>query len=291
MAVGDLVTEDWGFEYRGFAFGGTSDFLIAPGVTGLADHPEVLTADRRRLRRHGLHPGDDFYGSREVIIPIEVTADDSATWEANLATLKAALDVDPDAGEEPLVFQIPGIAGGGKRRIMARPRGLQVPIDLNWYYEIPVVTTRWAATSPDIVDNTLTTITSPILTGGSSGATWDWTWDLSWGAVFTTSFFTTNTGTRRANWTATIPGPVTNPRITHVGQGLWLDFTIDIAAGDSLHVDSDTRTILLNGTSNRYSSLAAGSRWFTLTPGVNELGYSADAGTSTISIDYRSTWA
>ena len=77
MAVGDLVTEDYGFEYRGFAFGGsTSDFLVAPGMTGFADLPGVAVADRQRLRRHGLHPGDDFMLGRhgglhqeEMLVP------------------------------------------------------------------------------------------------------------------------------------------------------------------------------------------------------------------------------
>jgi hypothetical protein len=291
MAIGDLVTEDWGFEFRGFAFGGTSDLQVAPGLTGLFDNPDVVNGDRRRLRRHGLHPGDDFYAGREIVIPIEIVGDDTADWATNLANLKRAMDVDPDAGEEPLVFQVPGVAGGGKRRVLARPRGLAAPVDLNWYYEIPIATARFACSSPDILDNTATTVTSPILTGGSSGATWDWTWDLSWGTVFTTSFFTTNSGTRRAEWTATIPGPVEDPRITHVGEGAHLEFVIDIAAGDELIVDSATRTVLLNGTSNRYSTLTPDSDWFTLPPGSNELGYSADVGTSTISIVFHSAWS
>lgn len=289
MAIGDLVTEDWGFEYRGFAFGGTSDFLIAPGVTGLLDNPEVATADRRRLRRHGLHPGDDFYLGREIIVPVEITGDDSDAWESNLASLKQAMDVDPDAGEDALVFQVPGVAGGQKVQVSARPRGLAVPMDLNYYYEIPIVTLRFLATSPDIVANTETTATSAILTSGSTGAPWDFTWDLSWGALFPTSFFVTNSGTRRAEWTATIPGPVTNPTLTHVGQSRSLEFTIDIVAGDELVVDSATRTVILNGTANRYSTLTG--TWFTLAPGVNELSYGADAGTSTVEIVYRSTWS
>lgn len=289
MAVGDLVTEDWGFEYRGFAFGGTSDFLIAPGVTGLADNPDVATSDRRRLRRHGLHPGDDWLLGREIIIPVEITADDTTTWESNLSAIKQAMNVDPDAGEDALVFQVPGVAGGGKRLVYARPRGYTVPVDLNYYYEIPIVTLRFETTSPDILDSTATTVTSPILTGGSSGASWSFTWPLTWGTLFTTSFFTTNTGTRAAEWTATIPGPVTNPYLTHVGQGRTLEFTIDIPAGNTLTVDSATRTVLLDGSANRYSTLTG--TWWTLTPGSNELSYGADAGTSTVEIVYRSTWS
>lgn len=289
MAIGDLVTEDWGFEYRGFAFGGTSDFLIAPGVTGLVDNPDVQVTDQRRIRRHGLAPGDDFMAGRDIVIPIEVTATSSAQWATNLQALKTAFDVDPARGEDPLVFQVPGVAGGGKRRVNARPRGFAAPLDLDWFYEIPIVTVRFSCTSPDILDNTLSSTTSPILAGGAEGAPWPFEWPLSWGTLIATSFTVTNTGTRAAQWTATIPGPVTNPRIAHVGTGRALDLTIDIPTGQTLTIDSAARTVLLDG-SNRYSTLAPGSAWFDLAPGANELSYQADAGTGQLTISHRSTW-
>ena len=293
MAVGDLVTEDYGFEYRGFAFGGsTSDFLVAPGMTGFADLPGVAVADRQRLRRHGLHPGDDFMLGRQLVVPIEVTATDTTTWETNLSSLREAFRVDPSCiGEDPLVFQIPGIAGGGKRRINCRPRGLIVPIDLDWFYEIPVVTVRFDATSPYILDDTETIVVSSLLTAGSSGLTWPLTWPLNWGTVETASFTVTNSGTQPAEFCATIPGPVTNPKLVHVGSGSELEFGITLSAGEFLEVDTDARTVLLNGTASRYSTITAGSTWFHLDPGSNELSYRADSGTSNLTITFRSTWS
>jgi len=292
MATGDLVTEDYGLEYRGFAFGGsTSDFLLAPGSIGFADLPGVATADRQRLRRHGLHPGDDFMLGRQILIPIEVTADDTATWETNLGALREAFRVDPDRGEDPLVFQIPGIAGGGKRRINCRPRGLAVPVDLDWFYEIVVVTVRLEATSPYLLDDSETTVISSLLTAGSSGLTWPLTWPLNWGTVESSSFTLTNNGTQAADFCATIPGPVTNPKIVDVGTGRELEFTIALASGEFLEVDTGARTVLLNGTASRYSTIAAGSEWFTLAPGSNELSYRADSGSSNLSITFRSTWS
>lgn len=288
--IGDLVVEDWGFEYRGFAFGGESDFLIAPGVTGLADNPEVLATDQRRMRRHGLHPGDDFHAGREIVIPIEVTATTAPQWALNLDRLKQAFSTRPDDGEEPLVFQVPGVALGAKRRINVRPRGLAVPIDLDWYYQIVVVVVRLVATSPDILANTATIVTSPILTGGSTGAPWPFTWPLTWGAVFTTSFFTTSGGTRDADWIATIPGPVTNPRLTHVTSGRKLELAIDVPDGATITLDSASRTVTLDGA-NRYHTLTPGSTWFAIQPGPNELSYQALAGDSNLQLEYRDTWA
>jgi len=292
MAIGDLVTEDYGFEYRGFAFGGsTSDFLVSPGFEGLFNLPAVATADRQRLRRHGLHPGDDFMLGRTITLPIEVTGADEATWEANLDTLKQAFRVDSTSGEEALVFQVPGVAGGGKRRINCRPRAVAVVHDLDWYYNIPIPVVRMEATSPYILDDTEQTVTSPILSATSSGLTWPLTWPLNWGTVSASSFVATNTGTQAADWCARIPGPVTNPKLEHIGQSKVLELELTIADGDYVLVDSDARTILLNGTASRYSSLSTDSQWFSLTPGANELTYRADSGTSNLSITFRSTWS
>jgi hypothetical protein len=290
MTIGDLVTGDWEFEFRGLKFGGNTDFLIAPGVTGLLDNPDVATADQRRTRRHGLHPGDDYYLSREIVIPIEVTAGTHEQWTANLAALKQACDVDPERGEEPLVFQVPGVAGSGKRRVNARPRGLAVPLDLDYYYEIPIVTVRMVATDPAILDDTLSQATSAPLSATSNGVPWPIGWPLSWGILSATSFPADNSGTRPAEWTATIPGPVTGPRLAHIPTGRALQFDIDLTAGQALIVDSRTRTVLLGGTSNRYSALTADSEWFTLTPGPNDLSYLATAGTGEMTITWRSTW-
>lgn len=293
MATGDLVTEDWGMEYREFAFGGTSDFLIAPGIRGLFDNPDMVSSDQRRLRRHGLHPGDDWYEGREVTIPIEITGDDTADWESNLQSIKTAFAVDPerDETEEPLVFQVPGIAGGRKARILARPRGLEGELGTEWFYEIPIVRARFFSTKPWIYDNTETTVTSPILAGSSSGITWPLVWPLVWGTVTASSFTATNDGTARAEFVATIPGPVVNPVIQHVDRGVELGFTLTVEAGQWLEVDTENRTVLLNGTANRYYTKTSGSTWFNLSPGDNTLSYRADSGSSTLSIAYRSTWS
>ena len=291
MAVGDLVTADWEFEFRGFAFGADdSDFLIAPGVQGLANNAEVAPTDRTRLRRDGLHPGDDFLLGRQVIIPVEVSGADEADWEANRSLLKTATRTDRSRGEDWLVFQVPGIAGGGKRRILCRPRGLATDIDLDYYYNLHVELVRFVATKPFIYDDSETTVFSGILSASSSGLTWPLTWPLNWGTVSASSFTATNAGDTAAEWRANIPGPVTNPVLTHVTKAESLVLEITVADGDYLEIDSDARTILLNGTASRFSALTT-NEWFTLDPGANELTYRADSGTSTVSITYRSTWS
>lgn len=290
MATGDLVTEDYGFEFRGFAFGGSSAGLqVAPGLTGFYDLPDVRSSDQTRLRRHGELAGDDFLSGRELVIPIEVVGANVTTWSANLDGLKLAMAVDPDRDpiEDALVFQLPGIAGGGKRRVYCRPRGLAGGQEIEWFYNIPTVTARFWSTSPNIYDNSLTTVVSPILTGGSTGMSWPIVWPLSWGSVSASSFSATNAGTKAAEWTATITGPIVNPSIQHLDLGLTLLFTITLGVGDTLVVDSDGRTVLLGG-SNRY--YVKSGDWFSLGPGANTLSFRADSGTGTLTLTYRSTW-
>ena len=117
-----------------------------------------------------------------------------------------AVDPERDTAEDPLVFQVPGVAEGRKVRMNARPRGLQGDLDIEWFYEIPIVRARFFSTKPWIYDNTETTVTSPILAGSSSGLTWPLTWPLVWGTVTASSFTATNDGTSRAEFVATIPG-------------------------------------------------------------------------------------
>jgi len=291
MAVGDLVTDDWEFEFRGFGCGGDdSDFLIAPGMSGLADNPDVVVTDRTRLQRDGLHPGDDYYLGREVIIPIEVSGIDVDAWEANRALLKEATRVDRSRGEDWLVFQVPGIADGGKRRIRAKPRGLAVPMDLDFFYGITVEMARFIATKPFIYDDAETLIVSGALEPSSSGLTCPLTWPLNWGDAAAASFFATKEGNYEAEWRAVITGPVVDPTFVNVSTGQELGFEIAVAEGDYIEIGSGARTALLNGTASRRSSLTR-SDWFTLAPGSNELSYRAASGASSISVTFRSTWS
>jgi len=290
MTAGDLVTGDWEFEFRGFTWGGpTADFLVAPGVTGLADTPSPDTSDRPRLRRPGIHPGDDYPAAREIIIPVEVTGADTATWEANRALLKQAMRPDATRGEEPLVFQVPGIAGGGKRRVAARPRGLAVPLDLDYFHEIEVELCRFVATDPAILDNEVTTVASGILSPSTGGLTWPLTWPLTWGTAAATTSTTTNAGETEAEWSATITGPTTNPLIEHVTSGAVLRLELVVAGGESVTIDSKARTVLLNGSSR--SSALTSRQWFTIAPGANEIAFRADSGTGTMTLTYRNTWS
>lgn len=93
-----------------------------------------------------------------------------------------------------------------------------------------------------------------------------------------------NLGTKPAEWTARIFGPITGPRLILAATGEQVDFkeTLEVAVGDYLTIDSATRTVFYNGlsTASRYQYLDfqnTSSDWFQLQPGLNQVRLSGDS--------------
>jgi phage-related protein len=93
-------------------------------------------------------------------------------------------------------------------------------------------------------------------------------------------------------WTATLIGPVVNPRLENISTGETLYFEGELGVGDELTVDSLNRSIVLNGNASRYSWLAVGSQWFSLAPGETSIRYAGStvgAG-ARYAIAFESAW-
>jgi hypothetical protein len=288
MATGDLVTADWQMEYRGLALGDGSPYLITQ-VEGLLDLPGLTTADRQRLRRHGLIPGDDFANGRTVVISLEISDEAGVDFDTAVTALMAA--TAPGSDEQPLVFQIPGVAGGGKRQLMARPRRRSLPIGRDFYYKLPVAQIEFECTNPRILNRTLETATTSLPTA-AGGLNFNLTFNASFGATSTSGLLNlTNQGTFDAPPQIRFDGPVTNPRVENLTQDKRLQLDITLAAGEFLLLDAEARTVLLNGTASRYNTLTTTSEWFDLQPGSNSLAFQASTPSSaTITISWRSAW-
>lgn len=289
MATGDLVTGDWRAEFRGLALGdGSSYDLVA--VRGLLDLPDVRSADRALLRRHGLLPGDDFLGGRTVDLTLEIHADDPSSLGATLDALLVAFQVGP--GEAPFVFQFPGVAGGGKRQVYARTRKRSAPMDLSFVYGTARVQVQLLATDPRIYDAATRTASSSLPTAGG-GMNFDLVFPATFGAVSTGgAIVAMNDGTFQTSPTFRIDGPVTNPRVENLTTGEVLALAIDLAAGQYLVIDTEARTVLLGGTASRYSSLSASSSWWDLEPGRNDVTFRASTPSeASLSMTWASAWA
>lgn len=288
MAVGDLVTGDWMLEFNSLALGGETPYALVL-AEGFVDLPGVRSSDRQVLRRHGLHPGDDFLLGREVTLTFEVYAD----TDADLATYVAAFQdaFRPGRSEAPLVFQFPGVAGGNKARVNVRHRGLAAPVNLEWHYRIPRLVARLAATDPRVYANAETSASTSLPSAGG-GLNFDAVADFTFGAVSTGGTITAeNAGTFGTPVTFRIDGPATDPRVENLTTGESLGLDVTVADGDYLVIDTAARTVLLNGTASRYSSLVSGSSFFDLEPGENELTFrAATTTTATLTAAWRSAW-
>ena len=71
-----------------------------------------------------------------------------------------------------------------------------------------------------------------------------------------------------------------------------MSFSLTLVGGDSLVIDTDKRSIILNGTASRRSSLLSGSQFFELAPGSSTIRFrnngAFDAGT--LSIAFRDAY-
>jgi len=287
MAVGDLVTTDWMVEFNGDVVGDNEAASLV-AIDGLSDLPAIRSADRTVLRRHGLHAGDDFMGGKDIPLPVEVEAATDAELATEIASLSAAFS---PGDERPMVLQVPGVAGGGKRIVYARPRGMSAPINLAWLYGLPVLLIRMAASDPSIYAFTEST-ESDTLPSTEGGREFNETPDITFGAVSTGGLFDcTNDGTFETWPVIKLTGPVASPGVTNVTTGGELELSLTVADGDYVLLDTSARTVLLNGTASRYSSLTAASTWWALSPGDNEIRYEASTTTtSTITLTWRSAW-
>jgi len=102
----------------------------------------------------------------------------------------------------------------------------------------------------------------------------------------------TNAGTYPTSAIMRIKGPVTNPTVTNIEASSSLQFNITVASGQYLEIDLLNRGVLLNGVTNKRSTMTIPSRWFMLQPGANTLVLTASSlgSGSGLEVDYRSAW-
>lgn len=285
MAIGDLITQDLQFEYSGLLFGGCCtgiNFVDAQGF----DLGAIRSGDVARPRDHGMIAGTDFLSGRTIDITLGVAGASDPDLDAKMASL-SMLSANMGKTEIPLVFQLPG---QGKRRVNARLRRRSFPVDIGYNKaNIVQVLMRFEATDPRIYDNALSTLNISLPTS-SGGLGWPVSWPLAWGSSTSGLNNAVNAGTFATRPIVTFVGPLTSPSLQNVTTGQTWISTFDLQSGDTLVVDFDQRTVLLNGTASRYSYLTSSSVWWELPPGTSQLLLGAAAGNGSATVSWRSAW-
>ena len=287
MAAGDLVVADWQLEYSGLLMGGDTSYAWVADTVGYL--PTVRTSRQLRLRQDGAHAGDSFLGMRTLRLVFEVYESTEATFETTLQSLVEAFS---PAGMKPLYIQKPGFALGRKVFIDAEPVRLEVPGNLDHYHRIQTVTVELECADPLYYDDNQSSVAGLQLAQGVGGLTWPLTWALDWGTFTSGAIVAVNNGSRITYPTFTFNGPLVNPKLENQTTGLHVGFEITLSASESLVVDAGTaRTVLLNGTTNRYNTLTSTSTWFGLSPGGDYLRFSASSGSGTCDVTWSAAWA
>ena len=289
--AGELVTADWQFEYLGIQFGDGTDTDVT-SIEGLNDLPELVTSDRARLRRHGMYQGDDFASSRTVTLAFESNISDGDRSGDEI--MRSVMELTrPGLDESPLHFQVPGVAEGGKRFVNVRARRRSIPINKSYYWGYAQGTVEFVATDPRIYDATPSLALTALPDGGGG---------LLFPAeppfTFVTSSDTgdvtaTNEGTFQVNPVIRIDGPVTNPTVENLADnGKTIKLNATIAAGAYYLIDTESRSVLLNGTASRYNELDPTSEWWHLEPGANTIRFRSDTNTedAVLTVAFNSAW-
>lgn len=280
---------DYVFTFNGYTFGGASAAVQILGVQGLEDAPAVRSSDEPRGFSDGTFYGRDFLAGRTIGVDLSFVTGSEA-FRTIVEAAKAALV--PQGGEStdalPLTFTLPGLA---PRRVYCRLRRRSLPITLEYTFGVAKGAVEFYAGDPRIYDDQAS-MASISLAALPSGLTFNLAFNLSFGgAVQPNSASVVNAGTVSTKPVITIQGPVTNPVVQNATTGKSLRFNLTLAANDILTVDTDVRSVVLNGTASRRGTLSYDSVWWDLQPGQNTILFSADAVTAAVvQIIWRSAY-
>jgi hypothetical protein len=275
--------------YNGLTFGAGCDVQIV-SIKGLREKPAVRSGDVPRPRQHGSFAGRTLFGERIVVATLTVFGPTIDPFETVLAKVAAAFPnvADPKL-QLPLQFMMPGWAT--PRRVTGRPTNGGWPVDADYQAHKATIPVEITCNDPLIYDTATTTL-SVGLPSPTAGMHFPAAFDLAFGASTGGSLALPNAGDEPAPTVFTFTGPLTWPMIS-LGSAT-LGFQITLGAGDTLVVDCDARTAVLNGTASRVGTLMAGSSWLYIPPGGSSIGFSsldsvAVAGTVTASLA-AGTW-
>lgn len=259
-------------------------FVDIATVTGLDSAPF-----RETIRDHEGQDGSfmdaEFEKGREIVISGSAYAN-TGTMEAFLDTLKA--NYAPSKTLLQFFFRTPGV---GTRFVYVKPRGVMYDWESFRRHGELRVAFKLFAEDPRLYAEVQTAVNVPFSSGAATGFGFNLGFSFGFGAAVTnTGTLVNNVGNRPTPPTFVINGPCTNPSIIDETFGHTLSFNIILAAGESLTIDTQYKTVRLNGVTNKRSTLFVPD-WFYLQPGQTSIKYSAIVGAgSSLDIKFYSAW-
>ena len=284
------------FAFNDFEFGGGDSVYQILTLDGLEDLPIIRNQDDNRGYQDGMWTGRDFLSGRTLVFTMIILGDANHTMQENLNALQAAL-VPQQQGTGLLQFQLPGDA---IQRINARVRRRSITIDTSYSSGMATATYEFFCPDPNYYNDALKT--TDLVTGASVlGRTYNRVYTaapsyganpyedgMSFGGGSNAANLITNTGWATTYPIITITGTCTNPRVTDVTAGVYLQVDSVIGTNDVLVLNTQLRTVTLNGV-NRRALLNNSSTWFAAPPGTSYYTFSASTqdGNTTCVVSWR----
>lgn len=278
-APGSLVTEPGRLQYGDLLLGADT----AAGwrqLAGWRDLPEPSLSDTQRPQAHGAYPGDVYGSSLAVTFTYQLTGTPDAKMRA-VQTIE--LHTRMDGVERPLVVD----DGAGPELRMARVVARAVPQDVHFRHGPVECSVQWVCADPRRYSLDAVTVGLSLPTS-SGGLAYPLTYPLDYGTATSGAAAVVNDGSESTPVVATFTGPLTNPLLTT--RDWRLGFNINLAAGESLTVDTFEGTVLLGGVTDRLYTISAASdpvERCLLAPGETDVSLAAAAGTGNATLTYR----
>lgn len=265
---------------------GAWPYILTAPPKGVVGSPMVRRDDRSIPLRSGVIPGDDLFGGRSIEFEVAVLGATPVAAEQRAVALEAAFA--PRAEDVWLLGRLSG--DPAEYAFRGRRRGADVAVDWillgNDQATVPA-RCEFLATDPIRYSASESSVTVTLGSPGASYLPFELPVYLGDGGS-SGEATAVNAGSASVSWVATLSGPLTNPRLTHVGSGASVGVMASIAAGETVVIDGVN--LLFGGTSPRPSWLRPGSSPFLLDAGSNVLRLSADAGSGDASVTWRSGW-
>lgn len=257
MAAPTLKVEEYQYTDGGVLLNGTSalPFVDVTSVEGLDSAP-ARTQTHDREGTDGGFVDSEFETIRTVSLEGYVYTNPSS-METYLDSLKA--NYAPSKNDQPFYFR----TDAGLRLVFGKAQGFK-------YTKDPERGSGKVAFQIQIICGDSRIYSDPAVTASVSGSG---------------STTLTLGGNRPSLGKLTISGASTNPSISC--NGSTFSFSLSTGAGDSLVIDLDTRTVILNGGTSKRGSMSITGGWFSFVPGNNPITYS---GGGTLTVNARSAW-
>jgi hypothetical protein len=256
------------------------------------DMPAVRSGDAGRPRDHGSFAGLDVMGEREITVAADLHNKPGATFSEAWEEVAQAT-VPGGSIQYPLFLCTPV---WGTLATLVRVRKRSMPVDITFTLgNLARVMFLFAGTDPRWYAPAQVLTAKPASVGGFS---FPFSFSFSFGGGSVAGLLSVNNaGYIETRPVLTVEGPCVNPAITNVAApgAPTLAFTLTLGAGERLVIDTDLHTAKVYSAgstvgSTRLGSLVAGSKWWTLNPGVSLLQFLAGSGEGTLSCEWASAY-